>query len=196
MKLAILICTLNEPFYIERLKRLQAELDRQIAPHADKVFYRIHDAGRSMTTGQKRNELIQNTNSEYFVFIDSDDMVSSDYISQILNATASSPDCITFRGHMTTDGKNKQGWTIKLGGPYITQNNYHYRWPNHISVMRRDKVAHIKFPNKTIGEDYDWSKMIHDKKLLLTECHIDREMYIYDFVTNKNNSKVKHTRIR
>ena len=196
MRLAILICTLNEPFYIQRLKRLQAELDRQIKQFPDQVYYTIHDAGRSMTTGQKRNELIKNTQSEYFVFIDSDDMVVSDYVSTVLNAINSGADCITYRGWMTTKGQRRQEWKIKLGSPYITVKDYHYRWPNHISVMKRDRVAHINFPHKTIGEDYDWSEQIMKKGLLKTEVHIDKLMYHYDFEPDKNpHVRVKHTRL-
>lgn len=200
MKLSILICTLNEPFYIERLKRLQPELDRQIAQFPDQVLYSIHDAGRAMSTGQKRNELIQNTESDYFVFIDSDDMVVGDYVKTVLDALSSEPDCVTYRGWMTTNGTRRQTWRIKLGNQYVTKGDHHDRWPNHISVMRRDKVAHVKFPYLTKGEDYIWSESIHNKKLLKTEIHIDRELYWYDFDVLKgqpdpSRGRVKHTRL-
>lgn len=185
MKLAILICHLNEPYYNTRLKRLTTTLDRQIAKTNGEVVYRIHDAGRSMTTGRKRNELIQHSSSEYFVFIDSDDMVTSDYVQTILEAIDKGPDCITYRGYMTTSGKSREEWVIKLGSQYITKDGVHYRWPNHISVMKRSKVGHVKFPDIWKQEDYQWSQKIHALKLLKTEVHIDREMYHYDYEPNK-----------
>lgn len=196
-RLAILICTLNEPFYIERIKRLIKELERQTEKIQDQVNYHIHDAGRSMTTGQKRNELIKNTDSEYFVFIDSDDMVVPDYVQSVLTALASSPDCVTYKGWMTTNGQRREDWTIKLGSDYVTRGGHHYRWPNHISVMKRDLVSGVLFPHITTGEDYEWSKRIHDRQLLKTEVHIDRPMYHYDFDTNKGKvPNVKITRLR
>src|SRR5690606_23460158 len=87
MTLAILICTL--PDRSIKLRRLLAILDPQIKQFPDRVFYRIHDGGRSMPTGTKRNQLITQTQSDYFVFIDDDDVISPDYVSEILKASRS-----------------------------------------------------------------------------------------------------------
>lgn len=186
MKLAILICTLPEPFYIRKLKRLLSVLDPQVERFKDQVFYRIHDAGRSMKTGTKRNELIANTSSDYFVFIDSDDVVTSTYVSDIMSALELNPDVVTIKGWMTTDGVNRKDWTIKLGSPYTERNGHYYRWPNHIVPMKRSLVEHIKFPDITQQEDFQWSKIINDRKILKTEIHLDKQLYHYDFISPKN----------
>lgn len=185
-KLAILICTLPEPFYIRKLKRLLSILDPQIERFNGDVSYHIHDAGRSMKTGTKRNLLIENTESEYFVFIDSDDVVTSTYVSDIMSALKHNPDVVTIKGWMTTDGANRKEWTIKLGSPYTERNGHYYRWPNHLAVMKRSLVHHIKFPDITQQEDFHWSKRINDLRLLKTEIHIDKPTYHYDFISPKN----------
>jgi glycosyltransferase involved in cell wall biosynthesis len=162
----------------------------------DDVEIRIHDAGRGMSTGEKRNLLIQSATGEYFCFIDDDDLVPEYYISEMLNALQSNPDVVTFIGHMTTDGKNRQNFTIKLGSEYETKNNHHYRFPNHLCAFKKSLVGHVQFPHTNVGEDYLWAvKLQH---LLKTEVHINKEMYIYEFNSTKNHTtgKTKHTRIR
>lgn len=177
-KLAILICTLPER--ADKLKRLTNSLDSQIERYKDQVYYSIHDAGRSMTTGRKRNELIQQTQSDYFVFIDDDDMVSMIYVSEILKALKYNPDVVTFKGWMTTNGTDRRDWTIKLGSKYEERDGHYYRWPNHIVPMKRELVRGVSFPEIYVQEDYQWSKKIHDLGLLKTEVHIDDYLYHYD----------------
>lgn len=150
------------------------------------VDYKINDAGRSMTTGAKRNLMIANSDADYFVFIDSDDMVTEEYLPEIMPAINTGVDCVTMCGWMTTDGYNKRNWTIKLGSDYVERNGHYYRWPNHISVMKRDLVKHVKFPDKVTGEDFEWSKRIMEMKLLKTEYHIPKQIYYYDFVSPRN----------
>jgi glycosyltransferase involved in cell wall biosynthesis len=178
MKLAILICTLPER--AEKLKRLTNILDPQIERFKDQVYYSLHDAGRNTPTGRKRNELINQTMSDYFVFIDDDDVVPMFYVSEILKAIEQGPDVITFKGYMTTNGDDRRDWTIRLGSPYEEKNGHYYRWPNHIVPMKRDVVRGVTFPEIYVQEDYQWSKKIHDLRLLKTEVHIDRDMYHYD----------------
>ncbi|HEY3401739.1 MAG TPA: glycosyltransferase [Ohtaekwangia sp.] len=186
MKLTLLIPTLNEPFYINRLARLLEVLKPQVDRWSRDVEYRINDAGRFMTTGQKRNLMVANCDSDYFAFIDSDDLVSADYLEEIMFALSKEPDCVTMCGWMTTDGKDKRDWTIKLGSEYYEKNRHYYRWPNHLAVMKRELVSKVKFPDKVTGEDYDWSKRIHEMKLLKTEVHITKQIYFYDFVSTRN----------
>lgn len=179
--LSILIPTLNEPFSIRMLKRLNAIIDPQIAQYPGQIEKIIHDAGRSMATGTKRNQLIKQSSGEYFVFIDSDDIVSDDYISEIMTAIAKGPDVVTFNGEMLTNGRNARRFEIRLGSGYYEKDGVYYRWCNHLTPMRRDRVAHVKFPDVWVQEDYRWSKEINDRKLLKTEVHIDQNLYVYDF---------------
>lgn len=184
-KWSILIPTLNEPASIAHLRNLRAILDPQIVKFPGQVEIRIHDAGRSMPTGTKRNELITNSDGDYFSQIDCDDWVSDTYVSDGLKAMESDPDCINFKGWMTTNGAHRRNFIIRLGYPYEERGGIYYRWPNHLSIMKRSKVGHIKFQPVWMQEDYLWSKEIKDKKLLQSEVFIDKDMYHYKFITNK-----------
>lgn len=187
MKLAILICTLADRR--DKLKRLLNILTPQIEKFKDQVYYSLHDAGRFMPTGRKRNELITQTQSDYFVFIDDDDIVPVYYVSEILKAIEQNPDVITFKGYMTTDGRDRRDWTIRLGSKYEERNGHYYRWPNHIVPMRRDAVRGVMFPEIWHGEDYQWSKKINDLGLLKTEVFIDKDLYHYDKIKVANRGE-------
>ncbi len=185
MKLSILICTLPERF--QYLNRLKSVLSRQITNNVD---IKINDAGKSVPTGIKRNSLIEQSDSDYFCFIDDDDNVSNDYVNEIMKAIRDNPDVVTFNGHMTTNGGSPVDFIIRLGEKYEARKDAdnitrYYRFPNHICVMKRELVRGIKFPAIWQGEDYKWAKEIHDKRLLKTEVHIDKKLYHYDFKTKK-----------
>lgn len=182
MRLSILIPTLPERF--QYLKRLKNILEPQVARYPGEVEIRVHDS-RGITTGRKRNELIALCQGTYFVQIDDDDRVPSYYVNELMNAIEQMPDVVTFRGYMTTDGGNRQNFTIRCGLNYETVNNHHYRFPNHLCCYRKSLVQHVKFPDQTIQEDFQWASQLQKMKILKHEVHIDKEMYIYEFRTNK-----------
>jgi glycosyltransferase involved in cell wall biosynthesis len=185
LKLSILIPTLNEPESIAYLRRLTSILNPQIERYPGEVEVKIHDAGRTMPTGTKRNELIHNSEGDYFSQIDVDDIVPSYYVDKLMGAIVCVPDVVTFIGEMTTNGRNRTGFTIKLGEAYEERNGHYYRWPNHLCAFKRSVVEHIKFPPVWNQEDYLWSREIRNRGLLKSEVHINTHMYHYDFKTTK-----------
>lgn len=184
-KLSILICTLPEERSINKLARLRSILQPQIAKVYDQVEVRHHEAGRNMPTGTKRNQLIDNCEGDYFCFVDDDDILAPTYVEDILKALESNPDCVTFNGWMTTDGKARVDFVIKLGEKYEARDGKYYRFPNHLAVMRKEKVKNVKFEDIWMAEDYRWSKQIHDMGLLKTSIHIEKDLYWYDFESKK-----------
>jgi glycosyltransferase involved in cell wall biosynthesis len=187
MKLSILVPTLNEPESIKYLQRLKSILNPQIAKYSGQVEMYIHDAGRSMPTGQKRNEMIANTDGEYITQIDCDDIVPSYYVSEIMKAIESSPDVVSFVGFMTTDNVHRKDFVIKLGERYEERNGIYYRHPNHLTCLKRSVVEKIKFRPIWVMEDYHYAVELKQKGVLKTEVHIaDKWMYHYDFKSKKN----------
>lgn len=183
MKLSILIPTLPEEYSINMLKRLRAILDPQVERFTGEVEIRINDSGRYMPTGTKRNELIKNSDSDYFVQIDCDDVVPMYYVDELMKAIEQHPDVISFIGDMVTDGKKRNPFTIKLGSKYEERNGHYYRFCNHLCCYKRSTVAHVKFPDIWVQEDFRWASSI--QHLLKSEVHIDKKMYTYEFVSNK-----------
>lgn len=183
MKLSLLIPTLPDHNSQQYLRRLNAIIDPQISRYG--VEKLIDDRGKHITTGAKRNDLIKNSDGDYFAFIDCDDIVSNDYVAKIIEGIERERDVVTFCGKMTTNGAHKVDFVIQLGEKYEERGGKYYRFPNHLTAMRRDLVDKIKFPNVWQGEDYQWAKRIHDLGILKTEHHIPDQLYHYDFRTNK-----------
>jgi glycosyltransferase involved in cell wall biosynthesis len=181
MKWSILIPTLNESPYIEGLKRVMDILQPQVAKYPGEIEIRIHDAGRAMPTGTKRNEQVANCASDYFSFVDSDDVPSHHYVDKMMEGINKGVDVVTLCGKMTTNGQSKVDWIIKLGEAYEERGGKYYRWPNHLACFKRELVKHVKFPPIWQGEDYKWSLQIKNLGLLKTEHHISDQIYWYDF---------------
>jgi len=195
MKLSILICSLPERD--DKLTRLVHHLRNQNKYNDVQVVWKT--SGREVPTGTKRNQLINETSSDYFCFIDDDDLVPNYYIDELVQAISKAPDVITFIGHMTTNGTDRRNFTIKLGSKYEEKNGHYYRFPNHLCCFRREAVKGVKFPDIWVQEDYEWASAIHNKKLLKTEVHINKDMYHYQFSTKKPGynlrGRTKYTRL-
>jgi glycosyltransferase involved in cell wall biosynthesis len=181
MKLAILIPTLPEPESQTYLKRLNAILDPQIAKYSGQVTKIIDERGRHIPTGTKRNDMIAYCDADYMAFCDCDDVISKHYVKRLMEGIDKGVDVVTFCGWMTTDGAHRVDFIIKLGEKYEERGGKYYRFPNHITCMKRELVEKIKFPPVWNGEDYQWSKRINDLGLLKTEHHITDQLYHYDF---------------
>jgi len=142
-----------------------------------------------LTTGKKRNNLIQRAKGQYVVFVDDDDEVSATYVADIIQAASTNPDCIVFSGWMTTNGICRRDFHLSIHHPYtaVTRNGKeeYLRYPNHITPILRSIVASVPFPNQTIGEDYIWATAIHDKGLLKKEVRIHKFLYHYKYQTHK-----------
>lgn len=140
-----------------------------------------------MPTGGKRQQLLSIAKGQYVVFIDDDDKVSEEYVSEILAAALHNPDVITFDGWMTSDGENRMEFSITLGSGYEKVDNTYLRPPNHLCPIKREYACMIGYDvNLSNGEDYDYCMRLKHANLLRTEIHIPKKLYHYDHQsTNK-----------
>lgn len=183
LTLSLLIPTLPERY--DLLKRLQKVLAPQLEYFIDRTQIIYNDQGRGVCIGEKRNQLVQQVTTDYLVFIDDDDMVSSYYLSEVFKAMDQAPDVITFNGWMTTNGANRKNFVIKLGEKYEERNNIYYRHPNHLCPIKSHLCRRVPFPHQTSGEDYSYSLGLKNRCILKTSVHIEQDLYHYDFRTNK-----------
>lgn len=173
-RLSILICSLYEREFL--LNRLLEVLKPQIT---SEIEYIIDVDNGEVTTGFKRNRLLEKATGEYISFIDDDDLISKDYVSKIFNATRTSPDCCGMEGLITFQKRKitrKFIHTIKCTEWYEKDHVY-YRCPNHLSPVKRIHAITTKFPDITVGEDHDYSNRL--RPLLKTEIYIDGPIYFY-----------------
>jgi glycosyltransferase involved in cell wall biosynthesis len=191
MILSILIPSLYERagMLALMLRNLETQIDSLGAKEIVEICVNIDN--REKTTGQKRNELVAQAKGKYIQHTDDDDRVPEYFIEELLIASKSDADCFSISGVITTNGFNEKVWHISKDMDYAAKfdhqgREYFERWPNHICPMKRSIAIQIPFPNQTIGEDFDFSKRLHEAGLIRTEFRIDRfPMYYYDFISHK-----------
>ena len=185
-KLSILICSLQA-----RAEMLCGLLDvlypQLVEPSPVEVLLEVDNGERVI--GGKRNRLLNKSAGQYVCFIDDDDKVPADYVSQILTALDTSPDCVGFNLAYYVDG-NPRGTAIHSlrfdrygqrrapGGMMLYE-----RTPNHLNPIRREIALQVRFPELNHGEDSDYAMRI--RLLLKTEVFIDRVMYHYLYRSKK-----------
>lgn len=180
MILSILIPTLPE-----RAHLLQRVCEHLGTYDVSKVEILTDSRPRGTTTGKKRNDLIDRAQGEYIVFVDDDDFPQPNYINTLLEALKAGTDCVTFNGWYTENGGPRINFVIKLGEKYEARMGKVYRWPNHIVPIKKRIAQSVRFPDRTTGEDYEWSKQIADRRLIKTSVHIEKDLYYYDYRSHK-----------
>jgi len=173
-KLSVLICSLIKRK--EKLYRLLSHLNSQIQFIKSVEILVETDSGQ-MSIGTKRNLLLQRAQGDYIAFIDDDDLVSDDYISKILNAIRTNPDCCSLQGEITHHGQKDIFIHSLKYDHWFEKDSIYYRCPNHLNTIRRELALQVKFPEKNHGEDKDFSMLIYP--LLKTEIEIEGTIYYY-----------------
>jgi hypothetical protein len=141
----------------------------------------LTDNNLGYSIGEKRNKLLKRATGDYIAFIDDDDMVVSDYVYRILEATKTNPDCIGTSGKIIINGTTEQQWHISREfGSWYEKDGIYYRTPNHISPVKRELALQTMFKEVNMGEDADYSQRL--LPLLKTEVIIEGNIYYYLYV--------------
>ena len=185
MKLSILICTM--PHRAEMFCALYNKLKYQILCSEQPMQVQLlWDDDAKLTTGEKRNNLLNQASGDFIVFVDDDDDVDNNYVDEILKVIIENPniDCIGINGLITFDGNWSKPWSISIQhGHWHETDEMYLRTPNHISPVRRSIALQAKFPDITYGEDMEYSKRI--LPMCKLEACIDKPLYHYKYITVK-----------
>ncbi len=174
MRLSILICSLDERKYF--LDRILSLVNPQIDGADVEVLVDLDN--REKTIGKKRNDLLDRAKGDYVCFVDDDDIIPSYYIKEIMQALTTSPDCVGFKGVITTNNQNPRTFIHTLScEKWHEENGRYYRCPNHWNPIKRVFALEARFPEICWGEDHQYSMAV--KPLLKTEVYIDKNMYYY-----------------
>ncbi|MFY0655009.1 MAG: glycosyltransferase family 2 protein [Cyclobacteriaceae bacterium] len=183
-KLTILIPTLYSR--IDKLKKLIMELNYQIQSKPVQLLW-IGD-NKSMTTGEKRNLLLDNAKGEWICFIDDDDRISSNYINILLKSISDNPDkkVITFQGEQTTDGKRDLDfkYSVRYGRNLKIKDINGKRWkvmlPDHLCVWKKESITK-RFEHKNLAEDHSWARAMETTYEAKDEVNLNDYLYFYDY---------------
>jgi len=175
---------LSLEFRAEMLNKLLQELEsqRSALPFPDSVRIVKVDT-REATVGEKRQKIINECSTEYLCFVDDNDMIEHNYLSSILRALKDNPDCVTFKGIITTDSKNPELFRLSLhysiGAWSKDVQGTHMRTPNHLCPMKVKLMRRVAYQDITSYEDALWGMWIYP--LLHSQCHIDEVLYHYQY---------------
>jgi len=185
IKLSILIPVhkIHESLFFTLYENLTNQIQKENATDIVEILYHIDNG--EISTGSKRNGLLEQSKGEYVIFPDSDDEVPDYYISELLKACESGADCFGMNGKMTTDGHSEIGWELSMHNPNLTVTKngkpFYLRSTNHISGAKRELALQAKFPDLKLAEDKGYSQKLIP--LLKTEFKIIPPMYHYKFTT-------------
>lgn len=147
----------------------------------DKVEIVICGDNKEISIGSKRQQLLNDCKTEWFVMIDDDDTISDYYLKEALEALKSNPDCVTYYEAIITNGRKE----------IADHSNKYNEWgggrrgflcvrtPYYKDIIRTSLAKRIGFKDMRYGEDHEFSKGLKQAGLIQTEVHIDKEMYIY-----------------
>lgn len=193
MKLSILICSIpsRREFLQKMVKSLvdQYSFTDNITTKENKfsltkisskdVEIVICIDNKQMTVGAKRNLLMDESVSEYFVFVDDDDRITDDYIISLLAGIRDNKDVILFDVACSINGRKAK--KVVYDANYTTDRNLtnqYLRIPNHIMCWKRDIVTE-RFPDISMGEDVGWARKM--KPHIKSQSRITKILYYYDF---------------
>lgn len=190
--LSLLIC--HKPDRADYLMRLWTAIQVYSGDRFEDIEILIDD-DMSITTGAKRNKLLQKASGKYVAFIDDDDLITEHYFLGVFAGIESNSDCCSLKGIITDDGLNPRTFehsithdryeTVQRGGK-----EYYLRFPNHLNCIKASIAKNFTFPDQTISEDTIWATEMHQSGLLKTEWWIEQVIYLYQYHTfNKSRKK-------
>lgn len=158
-----------------------AELQSKIASQTNgQVEHLVFCDNRTRSIGAKRQALVDIARGEYIAFCDDDDDISDDYVAELLRATESGADVITFhqkawRNDVASTvefGINNKDGTFNPGGITL-------RAPWHVCAWKREVVAGCLFGESNYGEDLVWCHQA--RRRIRTGHHIPRTLHTYRY---------------
>lgn len=186
-KLSVLICSL--PNRLDTCYDLLIELNKQSRNLPVQIIY-LGD-NKSISVGEKRNQLLSLAKGEYITFIDDDDTIHQDYIKSILEATESGKKVISFNWKKYDNGvellphtfrKTERGYRTEINGK---------KWKimpcNHLCVWKNENLE--SFPLINLSEDWKWAEKMRKHYSENDIHHIDKFLYIYQYDKAKSETR-------
>ena len=176
MHIELSILTPTIPSRKEQLSKLSEKIAKQSNDLA--VEHLSFADNRTRTIGAKRQALLDIARGEYIAFVDDDDDIEPDYVSEILLAIKQGQDVITFQQNSYYNGAfSKVVFGLNNRDEPFQPNGITLRAPWHVCVWKRELVKTCQFGESNYGEDIIWSRQARAR--IKTSLHIDKTLCTY-----------------
>ncbi len=204
MRLSVLMCSVvsrivsRRPLLFSLMSQIGEEkgIDLQEDGYSQKIYSNGHveilvlTDNKTMSVGKKRNMLLAQAKGEYVVMVDDDDLVTVDYVTELLKGMFAGTDVITFNVAYHHNAKDPKPVYYDINfGKDINEPNCYKRLPNHLMCFKRELAIQAGFPDISFGEDAEFAKRV--LPLIKTQHKIDKTLYHYHF-----NSQTSETQRR
>jgi len=182
VKLSILMPTVTNRATAFAL--LHAEVSKQSEGKSVEII--VACDSKEISIGKKRQNLLEQAQGDYVVYIDDDDWIAETYVDDILKALEQPFDCVGFRITCTTNGQNEQPAIASMRYKTWKENvdGYaHVRSPYQKTPVKRSIALKVGFHDVRYGEDRPYSMGLMNH--VATEYFIDKVLYFYRYRTNE-----------
>lgn len=110
-----------------------------------------------------RNRGLEIARGEYVMFVDSDDWIEPDMIGRMVNVIRDNPEVQIVQTRVPADMKNQVGNQFLGGNEAIRCLLEGSWWGPYCKLIRRELIGDIRFPERTISEDYLFNYLLFNK---------------------------------
>ena len=178
MILSILTPTI--PGRERQLQALQTRIEAQSSglKSSGQVEHLVLSDNRQRSIGAKRQALIDIARGQYIAFVDDDDDIADNYVDELLSATETGADVITFQQHAVYNGlESTVHFRLGQGDGAFIPGGITQRDAWHVCAWKRDTVAGCQFLETNYGEDRAWA--LQARKRAKTTYHIPKILHFY-----------------
>lgn len=170
---------------------LYRQYDKLDAFQQSQIEIIVLSDNKRLMLGDKRNLMVEMAQGEYIQFIDDDDRIEPTFLLDLLEATWSGADVITFNVSVSLNGSTPKiaYYSREYKNDYNTSEAY-YRIPNHICCVKKTVSLKSSFPSLKYAEDQAYAKLLLPH--LNTEHRIDKVMYHYDYDDNVTETQFQN----
>lgn len=194
--ISILMCALDSrpqtmrKCIISQLDNAESKFEYGILSYTtNEIEYIIYSDNGHLTSGHKRQILLEKSKGKYVCFVDDDDTVQDNYISSLLGGCASNADVVSFNLNFFREGQNTETWRFGLH-PNIRKLGL--MCVNHLCAWKRELATKVAWsPVLGYADDRLWYEPLYHSGIVKTLYYVNASLYnyLYSEAVSRNQSK-------
>jgi hypothetical protein len=181
--LKLSICILTLPDRLSHLHNLLTLLYKQPVHLLRQCEILIVADYKHYTIGEKRNQLLGSAKGEYITFVDDDDDITEDFLSEIFIGINQGVDAIGIAGMYAPVVGNHKPFKCSKDYKWEEKPDAYYRSIQHICPIKTSIARLVKYPEINFTEDKIFSDRV--QPYIKSNYVSEKIIYIYKYRANK-----------